>query len=170
VADPVRYPACRRFSRTAGVNLRNGMPFYQAAKGSVSALTCFHRFTREMGSRHAAFASKSPSNPFAPISCIEVGHDDYKGGAAGSQFARHPGHNTGKMLMAESATVLKSLNYECFDMRSLNRFNKIAVMSQKKALPSLSIRRGSTLWPFASGQAAIPLQEVPENLCLERAL
>jgi hypothetical protein len=80
------------------------------------------------------------------------------------------GHNTGKMLMAESATVLKSLNYECFDMRSLNRFNKIAVMSQKKALPSLSIRRGSTLWPFASGQAAIPLQEVPENLCLERAL
>jgi hypothetical protein len=86
VADPVRYPACRRFSRTAGVNLRNGMPFYQAAKGSVSALTCFHRFTREMGSRHAAFASKSPSNPFAPISCIEVGLDDYKGGAAGSQF------------------------------------------------------------------------------------
>ena len=27
-ADPVRYPACPRFSRTAGENLRNGMPFY----------------------------------------------------------------------------------------------------------------------------------------------
>ena len=86
MADPVRYPACRRFSRTAGVNLRNGMPFYQAAKGSGSALTWFHRFTREMGSRHAAFASISPSNPFAPISCIEVGPDDYKGREEGSQF------------------------------------------------------------------------------------
>ena len=72
---------CRRFSRAAGVNLRNGVPFYQAAKGSVSALTCFHRFTREMGSRHAAFASKSPSNPFAPISCIEVGRRYYSSSA-----------------------------------------------------------------------------------------
>jgi len=27
-ADPSGYPARRRFSRTAGENLRNGMPFY----------------------------------------------------------------------------------------------------------------------------------------------
>ena len=28
-ADPVRYPACPRFSRTAGENLRNGIPFFR---------------------------------------------------------------------------------------------------------------------------------------------
>jgi len=28
-ADPVCYPACPRFSRTAGVNLRNGMPYFR---------------------------------------------------------------------------------------------------------------------------------------------
>ena len=65
-AGPARYPAGRRFPGTAGECPGKRLAFLQAATGSVSALTWAHRFTRWMGSRHAALASISSSKPFAP--------------------------------------------------------------------------------------------------------
>jgi hypothetical protein len=43
------------------------------------------------------------------------------------------------MLMMKSGSILGSDNYERFEVRLLNRFNKIAVMSQEETLPELSI-------------------------------
>jgi hypothetical protein len=61
------------------------------------------------------------------------------------------------MLMVKSGSILGSDNYERFEVRLLNRFNKIAVMSQEETLPAVSILQGPALRTLTSRSAAIPL-------------